>query len=70
MEIGLRVPKVEKRKVSQDLELNAGSDSAADLLASHVKEWKALRKRWRKAAADNEERYKDSMKVLEDMFEK
>lgn len=32
--------------------------------------WQSVRKAWREAHAANEERYRDSMDVLKDMFER
>lgn len=42
----------------------------SDLLNSHMGHWQDIRKRWRDAALFNETRYKDSLDVLKEMFEK
>lgn len=69
-EISPRVPKnLVKRKCPEDLEIDESKESAPDLLKSHVGEWKRVRKMWRDAAFANEGRFKESMKILEDMFE-
>ena len=58
-----------KSMCPEELEIDESKESASDLLKSHVSEWKKVRKMWRVAAFDNESRFKDSMKILEDMFE-
>jgi len=69
-DVSARVPKgLTKRKCPEELEIDESKESASDLLKSHVSEWKKVRKMWRVAAFDNESRFKDSMKILEDMFE-
>ena len=69
-EVFARVPKgLTKRKCPEELEIDESKESASDLLKSHVGGWKKVRKMWRDAAFDNESRYKESMKILEDMFE-
>jgi len=40
------------------------------LLNDHMVKWFKVRRRWREAAAKNEERYKPSMDLLREMFEK
>jgi len=40
------------------------------LLSEHMVRWYKVRKRWKTASAKNEERYKGSMNLLKDMFEK
>ena len=40
------------------------------LLSEHMVRWYKVRKRWKTASAKNEERYKGSMTLLKDMFEK
>ena len=40
------------------------------LLNDHMMKWFKVRRRWKEAAAKNEERYKPSMDLLKEMFEK
>ena len=40
------------------------------LLSEHMVRWYKVRKRWKTSSAKNEERYKGSMNLLKDMFEK
>jgi len=40
------------------------------LLNDHMVKWFKVRRRWKEAAAKNEERYKPSMDLLKEMFEK
>jgi len=40
------------------------------LLNEHMMEWFKVRRRWREAASKNEERYKPSMDMLREMFDK
>ena len=69
-EVSARVPKgLTKRKCPEELEIDESKESASDLLKSHVGGWKKVRKLWRDAAFDNESRFKEGMKILEDMFE-
>ena len=69
-EVSARVPKgLAKRKCPEELEIDESKESASDLLKSHVGGWKKVRKMWRDAAFENEARFKESMKILEDMFE-
>jgi len=77
-ERSLRVP--EPVRTSVDLEFldknpkdEPGIDSATTqeaLLSEHMVRWYKVRKRWKTASAKNEERYKGSMTLLKDMFEK
>ena len=69
-EVSARVPKgLTKRKCPEELEIDESKESASGLLKSHVGGWKKVRKMWRDAAFENESRFKESMKILEDMFE-
>ena len=69
-EMSPRIPRnLVKRKCAEDLEIDESKESAPSLLKSHVGEWKRVRKMWRDAAFANEARFKESMKILEDMFE-
>ena len=53
------------------LETAQKEDNTADnLLNEHMTRWFKVRRNWREAAAKNEERYKGSMDLLRDMFEK
>ena len=47
-----------------------GPPSREDLLNDHMERWYKVRKNWKAAAVKNEERYKESMSLLKEMFEK
>ncbi|XP_060678225.1 protein lin-37 homolog isoform X1 [Hemiscyllium ocellatum] len=40
------------------------------LLYNHMDRWKKIRQRWREASHRNQYRYRDSMKILKEMFER
>ncbi len=44
--------------------------SAEDILKGHMGHWQAVKRSWKTAYAKNEERYKDSLEVLKNMFER
>lgn len=50
---------------------SSGNPPAKDtMLSEHMVRWFKVRRRWREAAAKNEDRYKESMDLLKDMFER
>ncbi|XP_059090850.1 protein lin-37 homolog [Tigriopus californicus] len=68
----LRIPSIPKpATVTFHLdEIQKPECSPEDLTQSHLTQWKSVRQRWRHAAVTNEERYADSLAVIQDMFEK
>ena len=72
-EIKLRIPSPPPvKKLDPDfLEVARGVGmSKHTILNEHMANWTRIRRRWRNAAAHNEERYKESMEILKEMFEK
>jgi len=77
-EILLRIPEPIRNEVNleffnKDKKDDQGSEpppTHETLLSEHMVRWYKVRKRWRVASAKNEERYKGSMTLLKDMFEK
>ena len=69
----LRIPERHKKAKMDFTMNNIGNDGESqvhDLLQEHMKQWQSVRQDWKQAYAVNEERYKDSMKILKDMFER
>ena len=65
----LRIPKTDKPEVSSSLAINkTGAPSAADLTDGHLKHWAEVKKNWKRAYAENEKRYGESLKVLERIY--
>ena len=42
----------------------------SSLLEGHMKQWQKVRNEWKKSYAENEERYKESMNILKEMFDR
>jgi len=53
-----------------DLEQADSGPPPAVLLSNHLDRWLAVRKAWKQAAHQNEERYQKSLTILKEMFEK
>lgn len=72
-EMTLRKPQVKRPDIDKKFDISKDQSAAPDastLLNGHMVRWFEVRRAWKKAAALNEQRYADSMKVLNDMFEK
>jgi hypothetical protein len=68
-----RIPPVGPPPVLEgvDLELQiSDSTPPAILLSNHMVRWWEVRKAWRQASVDNEQRFNQSFKILKDMFDK
>jgi len=72
MEESVRVPQIEAYTLDKDFEVKDNPDApdADTLLNGHMVKWQGIRKSWKQAAASNEKRYSESMKILTTMYEK
>lgn len=62
------IPQPEEEFVICSDEQNAPSRDS--LLANHMTRWRAVRQKWKEAAASNEDRYRESAAILKTMFER
>ena len=68
-----RIPPPPMVHTGTELDLDLDQNDApppALLLSNHLVRWWGVRKAWKQAASENEERYQKSLTVLKDMFEK
>ncbi|XP_059497333.1 protein lin-37 homolog isoform X2 [Stegostoma tigrinum] len=70
--INLRVPSP-LPPTEKQLDISMSRNNAPGvptLLYNHMDRWKKIRQRWREASHRNQYRYRDSMKILKEMFER
>jgi len=68
-----RIPPPPPVQTGTELDLDLDQTDApppALLLSNHLVRWWGVRKAWKQAANENEERYQKSLTILKDMFEK
>lgn len=53
-----------------DLDMSDSAPPPALLLSNHLVRWWGVRKQWKQAATENEERYSKSLGLLKEMFDK